>query len=1061
MTSRLSRFSTYTSSVENDFSRAEHDATAHAEKLLQSFRDQIKSGGTISWDLQTVSALLDVLKHPDGIDDRKMLLEHILVFLSNHADTAFGQTLSNATVELLYNDLAHPPETYVGERYSWRTADGSNNNMSVPDMGKAGTPYARSVQQTHPLPTNELPDAGLVFDTLLRREAFVKHPAGLSSMMFSFAALVIHSVFRTKHNDVSINETSSYVDLAPLYGNDQAAQDKIRVRDGRGLLHPDTFAEDRLLLLPPAVCVLLVLFNRNHNYIARMLLQLNERGHYVDPASLSADDPQRSSVLLKQEEEIFQTARLCNCAWFASVVFSDYFSAILGLVRQGNSWSLDPFGEIRQKDHTLFERGRGNVCSVEFNCLYRWHATTSVQDEKWIEQQFKQIFPNKTWDGVTIADFRATAQELAKMEPDVTHWTFGNLQRQPTTGAFKDDELAKIIQNATSHPAAAFQARGTPHVMRLHEIMGIESNRQWGCCSLNDFRKFLGLKPYASFLEWNPDPEIARAAEKLYGSIDRLELYVGLQAEAAKPVVEGAGLCPGYTISRAILSDAIALTRGDRFFTADYTPYNMTCWGFADCQRNPDSPGYGSMLGRLLLRTLPDQFASNSSYTWFPLMTPEAMDAVLTRLGDIKTYDLSPPVTAPPVREVSAYAAVAQALADEEPFSPRFASRGSKVISGQGFFIASDDPARAAREQRAMLGVLEEFSGGIIDSIYQKTRELMLSQSYTSVGTLTRHVDLMRDVVKYAPIHWASKFVGIRLKSKPNSNDGDYTPQELFGTISDIYSFLFLDVDSAKLLKLEQRVRADIQKLLGIIKTSLNASSRLSIVGFVETLTGLFTGRERSSHDVLSERLVQLGYPADTLANMLLAVLVGATVEMSQAIINVVNFYLDVREQTGVEQLATKTKLSTQEDGELQGYVLEALRLEPTFRGVYRQATRSVSIGGQSLKAGDTIFVDIASADLDNHVFADASQVNPHRSPVERYLVGDGAARCLGRELSSRIIAQVLRAVFSFRNVHRAPGQSGTLKRFKTDAQRTSTFLYLSEKQELTPWATSMVIQFE
>ena len=35
----------------------------------------------------------------------------------------------------------------------------------------AGTPYARSVQQTHALPTNELPDAGLVFDTLLRREA--------------------------------------------------------------------------------------------------------------------------------------------------------------------------------------------------------------------------------------------------------------------------------------------------------------------------------------------------------------------------------------------------------------------------------------------------------------------------------------------------------------------------------------------------------------------------------------------------------------------------------------------------------------------------------------------------------------------------------------------------------------------------------------------------------------------------------------------------------------------------------------------------------------------------
>ena len=37
-------------------------------------------------------------------------------------------------------------------------------------MGKAGMPYARSVQQMHPIPPNTLPDAGLVFDTLLRRQ---------------------------------------------------------------------------------------------------------------------------------------------------------------------------------------------------------------------------------------------------------------------------------------------------------------------------------------------------------------------------------------------------------------------------------------------------------------------------------------------------------------------------------------------------------------------------------------------------------------------------------------------------------------------------------------------------------------------------------------------------------------------------------------------------------------------------------------------------------------------------------------------------------------------------
>lgn len=74
------------------------------------------------------------------------------------------------------------------------------------------------------------------------------------------------------------------------------------------------------------------------------LLEINERGTYVDPDQLSPDIPAEKAQRLAQEEELFQTARLINCGWFGSVVFSDYFSCILGLVRDGNNWSLSPFG---------------------------------------------------------------------------------------------------------------------------------------------------------------------------------------------------------------------------------------------------------------------------------------------------------------------------------------------------------------------------------------------------------------------------------------------------------------------------------------------------------------------------------------------------------------------------------------------------------------------------------------------------------------------------------------------------------------------------------------------
>ena len=69
----------------------------------------------------------------------------------------------------------------------------------------------------------------------------------------------------------------------------------------------------------------------------------------------------------------------------------------------------------------------------------------------------------------------------------------------------------------------------------------------------------------------NADTSLQETARRLYGHIDNLELYVGLQAEQAKPPRIGAGLCPGYTISRALLADAVSLTRGDRFLTTDLT----------------------------------------------------------------------------------------------------------------------------------------------------------------------------------------------------------------------------------------------------------------------------------------------------------------------------------------------------------------------------------------------------------------------------------------------------------------------------------------------------------
>ncbi|KAF5370493.1 hypothetical protein D9757_013118 [Collybiopsis confluens] len=568
---------------------------------------------------------------------------------------------------------------------------------------------------SHMSPWCKLPDPGPVFDALLKRDGFQSHPAGLLSSMFSFAALVIHSVFRTSHTNVNVNETSSYCDLAPLYGHNQETQDRVCDKEsGLGFLFPDVFAEDRLLLLPPAVCVLLVLFSRNHNYIAKKIFSINERGKYQDPSKLS------DAARVSQDEELFQTARLVNCGCH---LFR------LRFLHSG-------FGEARKQLEPESFRGKLFLTTVySWNDLMRLSSAFTVgmspQAKKTKTGQLKmieKIFSGKTSDELTPADFVVGAKKAMQSLPDIHHWTFGNMQRQEDS-TFKDEDSANLLKNAPEHPAGAFRARGTPECMRLHEIMGISQNQMWGVCSMNDFRRYLGLKPFSTFLDWNSDPEIAFAAEKLYGDIEYLELYVGLKAEEAKPVVDGAGLCPGYTISRAILSGAIALTRGDRFFTHDYTPFNLTAWGFADCQRQSDAYGFGSALGRLFFCNLPGQFTENSTYAFFPLMTPDAMTVFLKDLDALDKYDMKRPVP----RAVG-QVAVGNIIKDPK-FITHYEERAKHVVSGKGFFSAPEDRS----EQKRVIGVFTgspEASEELSKFFYSKTQELIKSNSFNTESTL-------------------------------------------------------------------------------------------------------------------------------------------------------------------------------------------------------------------------------------------------------------------------------------------------------------------------------------
>jgi linoleate 10R-lipoxygenase len=600
---------TYDSEDQIDFSDdpANHSAVTNAIGDVEILAPK----GQEDPDPLIITAFLDAVLHPNAVDDRKGAFSAGLQLLAHlPPESAPAKQIEDSAIIMLYNTIPHPLATTLGPEHAFRQADGGGNNVVNPDIGRAGTRYARTLQSHTPISPTALPDPGLVFDTLMRARDRKDHLGGNSSLTFAFATLVTHSLFRTDQSDWTINATSSYLDLSPLYGINQATQDLVRDKSqGRGLLYPDTFSEERLTFLPPAASALLVIFNRNHNYIAQMLLRINERGTWSDPPPMDA------AALAKQDEEIFQIARLVNCGHFRSLIVGDYVAGFLGSSEGFVSPLLnDAFSPLNDSAGEPVSRGQGNQCSIEFNILYRWHAVLSQADEQWTEQIFGKVFgTSKPFDQLTLADFMTTfTSVMASIPTDPRQRTFGGLTRG-ADGRFADGDLARILQNATEAPAGTFRARGVPAVLRVMEILGITQARKWGVCTMNEFRAFLGLKTFADFEDWSSDPEIANAARLLYGHIDNLELYVGIECEDTMPLKPEVRFSSGYTLMCAILSDALALIRGDCYFTTDYTPWNLTSWGFQDCFRDPHNGGLGGEMPKLLERHLPNHYPLQST----------------------------------------------------------------------------------------------------------------------------------------------------------------------------------------------------------------------------------------------------------------------------------------------------------------------------------------------------------------------------------------------------------------------------------------------------------------
>lgn len=1039
-----------------------------------------KKWGKLSSDLMTLRwADFKTLKHMAVAkikgekisDDKTMIMEKVIQLVSNlPSNSKLRVELTNSFLSELWYTLEHPPSIYVGEEYQYRKADGSCNNIMFPQLGAAGNTYARSVRP-NVIRQGALPDPELIFDSVMKRTEYKSHPNNVSSILWYWASIIIHDLFWTDYRDMSKSKTSSYLDLSPLYGSNQEMQDTIRTfQDGK--LKVDCYADKRLLGMPPGVSVLLIFFNRFHNYTCDNLIAINEDGRFNKP-SPKLEGEKAAAAWKKYDNDLFQTARLITSGLYINITLLDYVRNIVNLNRVDTTWTLDPRADtgidVGTKEGA--ERGTGNVVSAEFNLCYRWHSCISAKDEAWVEEFYHELFGKPGAEvnfhelimGFSKFEGRIPADPAERPIPKRN----GNFTRDAATGKISDDELADCITEAIEDPAGSFGAKNVPGSMRAIEILGIIQGRKWNLAGLNEFRKHFGLKPYETFEDINSDPGVSEALRRLYDHPDFVELYPGIVAEEHKsPMVPGVGIAPTYTISRVVLSDAVCLVRGDRHYTIDYNPRNLTNWGYNEVQYDL-SVNHGCVFYKLFLRALPNHFKENSVYAHYPMVTPDENAKILKDLNRDHLFDWTRPGRLAKPHQVTTYAGAKHVLDNEKEGAYKTAWHAglesilNRPISNSTNPDAHDSQRRDIHEQLYSA----EWANQVKTFFAQTTDALLAGESYNVGGRLL--VDLVRDVGNIVPTLFASKVFSIPLQSKANTK-GLYTPHELYAVLAVIFAAIFYDHDPVKSYQLRDAARTVATQLGGVLESGVK--SQTSFFGSFFGGGGTDDPLTAYGSDLV-KRLSKAGLSSSDVAfGQVLPIVASSVPSIGEGFASAVDFYLG---EQGKEHLAAIQELARQPasasaDAQLLGYVLEGIRLSGNNLGAFRQVSAVDAIkeedGGEvRVQPGDRVFVSVKSAAQSPTTFPNPSLVNPSR-PLDAYKIFFfGTHSYLGHEVSQIALTEMFRSLFKRSNVGRAPGPQGQLKKMtrELNEELSQTFYLREDWGAVTPFPVTMKVTWD
>jgi peroxidase len=345
-----------------------------------------------------------------------------------------------------------------------------------------------------------------------------------------------------------VNVITSYIDASNVYGSEHEREHFLRTNDGTGRLKMDENgllplnveglpnAEDVLPGAPPqtfdvfiagdarvneqiALTAMHTLWVREHNYWADRIRDLRP--------NLSGDG-------------VYQRARAIVAAEMQVITYNEFLPLLLGENALPAYEGYDPTvdASIANEFTTAAYRVGHTMLSPEIllldgNLEPTERGSIALRDMFFTNDTFREIGLDPILRGLA----RKRAQTIDHLViDDVRNFLFG----PPGAGGF--DLVSLNLQRARDH----------------------------GIASYNDIRQAYGLPRAQTFLDINPDPQVALRFASVYASIDDVDPWSGMIAE---PHVDDALV--GQTL-RTVLADQFTRLRdGDRFWYQSYLPRNL------------------------------------------------------------------------------------------------------------------------------------------------------------------------------------------------------------------------------------------------------------------------------------------------------------------------------------------------------------------------------------------------------------------------------------------------------------------------------------------------------